>query len=217
MGEAVGVGVERGVAQRAVLEDHRGGVRRAHGLRGKQRRQGRRAAPAAARCRSSAAGWCRARPAPGSTARPSARSGSATAASSSRISRAPSASTVAASNRSLAYSSTPSMPAGAPSARAAPPARPTDRTSRSPPRPAAARTASPGSSSSAARLAGLERQHHLEQRVPRQRPRRVEHLDQPLERQIRHGHRPQGCVPRTRPISSRKPGCPRCRCAAPAC
>ncbi len=30
----------------------------------------------------------------------------------------------------------------------------------------------------------LERQHHLEQRVPRQRPRRIEHLDQPLERQI---------------------------------
>ena len=36
----------------------------------------------------------------------------------------------------------------------------------------------------AAGLAGLERQHHLEQRVPRQRPRRVEHLDQPLERQL---------------------------------
>ncbi|GEM21857.1 hypothetical protein NS2_00960 [Nocardia seriolae NBRC 15557] len=31
----------------------------------------------------------------------------------------------------------------------------------------------------------LERQHHLEQRVPRLRPRRVEHLDQPLERHVR--------------------------------
>ena len=36
----------------------------------------------------------------------------------------------------------------------------------------------------APRLARLERQHHLEQRVPRQRPRRVQHLDQPLERQL---------------------------------
>ena len=34
------------------------------------------------------------------------------------------------------------------------------------------------------RLARLERQHHLEQRMPRQRPRRVQHLDQPLERQL---------------------------------
>ena len=30
----------------------------------------------------------------------------------------------------------------------------------------------------------LERQHDLEQRVPRQRARRVQHLDQPLERQV---------------------------------
>jgi hypothetical protein len=46
-------------------------------------------------------------------------------------------------------------------------------------------TASPGSSSvAAAGLARLERQHHLEQRMPRQRPRRIEHLDQPLERQL---------------------------------
>ncbi len=30
----------------------------------------------------------------------------------------------------------------------------------------------------------LERQHDLEQRMPRQRARRVEHLDQPLERQV---------------------------------
>ena len=31
---------------------------------------------------------------------------------------------------------------------------------------------------------GLERQHHLEQRMPRQRPRRVQRLNQPLERQV---------------------------------
>ena len=41
MRQPVGVGVERGVAQRAVLEHHRDRIRRAHSLRGKQRRQGR--------------------------------------------------------------------------------------------------------------------------------------------------------------------------------
>ena len=30
----------------------------------------------------------------------------------------------------------------------------------------------------------LQHQHHLEQRMPRQRARRVDHLDQPLERQL---------------------------------
>ncbi|GES40005.1 hypothetical protein RAJCM14343_5283 [Rhodococcus aetherivorans] len=35
----------------------------------------------------------------------------------------------------------------------------------------------------------LERQHHLEQRMARLRPRRVEHLDQPLERHIRVSER----------------------------
>ena len=44
--------------------------------------------------------------------------------------------------------------------------------------------------------------------MPRQRARRVEHLDQPLERQLRHAHRPQGCRLRTRPSSSPKPGLP---------
>jgi hypothetical protein len=39
--QAVGVGVQRGIAQRAVLEDHRDRVRRARSLRRKQRRQGR--------------------------------------------------------------------------------------------------------------------------------------------------------------------------------
>ena len=90
-----------------------------------------------------------------------------------------------ASNRSLAYSSTPSIPPGAPSGSL----RSTSPTDRSNFALAVAIgcgvTASPGSSSVAgAGLARLERQHHLEQRVPRQRPRRIEHLDQPLERQL---------------------------------
>ena len=121
MRQPVGVGVQRRIAQRAVLEHHRDGIRRARSLRGKQLRQRRRRAPEPApspraRCRSRPAGWCRARPPPGSAAPRAAAPASAATASSSRISRAPSAATVAASNRSLAYSSTPSMPAGAPSA-----------------------------------------------------------------------------------------------------
>ena len=44
MRQPVGVGVERRVAQHAVLEDHRRGIRRAPSLRGKQRRQRRRRA-----------------------------------------------------------------------------------------------------------------------------------------------------------------------------
>ena len=107
MRQAVGVGVERGVAQRAVLEDHRHRIRRARGLRGKQRRQGRRqraASPAAATCADAA-------PAPRGVVphpqdgvalgraqdrqgRPARGPASATAAASSRISRSPSASTL---------------------------------------------------------------------------------------------------------------------------
>ena len=130
-------------------------------------------------------------------------------------SRAPSASTVVRSNRSLAYSSTPSIPAGAPSA-ARRSTSPTERSN-------FALATATGCAEPAApavptrrRLAGLERQHHLEQRVPRQRPRRIEHLDQTLERQIRmaigagSSPAPARSVPGT-------PGCPRCRCAAPAC
>ena len=41
MRQPVGVGVERGVGERAVLEHHRDRIRRACRLRGKQRRQGR--------------------------------------------------------------------------------------------------------------------------------------------------------------------------------
>ena len=92
---------------------------------------------------------------------------------------------VASSNRSLAYSSTPSMPAGVPSA-ARRSISPSDRSNFAlavatgcgvdrKPRQLQRRGAG---------LARLERQHHLEQRMPRQRPRRVEHLDQPLERQL---------------------------------
>jgi hypothetical protein len=40
MRQPVGVGVERGVAERALLEHHRDRIRRPRRLRGKQRRQG---------------------------------------------------------------------------------------------------------------------------------------------------------------------------------
>ena len=56
MRQAVGVGVERGVAQPAVAEDHRRGLRRARGLRRKQRRQRRRPGGRRARRRGCAVG-----------------------------------------------------------------------------------------------------------------------------------------------------------------
>ena len=66
----------------------------------------------------------------------------------------------------------------------------------------------PGKLKAQRRRVVLERQHHLEQRMPRQRPRRVEHLHQPLERQLLMRRRPQGCRARTRASSSRKLGLP---------
>ena len=200
MRQAVGVGVERGVAQRAVLEHHRDRVRRARRLRRKQRRQAspprRRSAPVRAVSFQPRRMVSRSAVVQDRQRRPARGPASATTASSSRISRSPSAATLASSNRSLAYSSTPSMPAGAPSA-ARRSTSPSDRSNfalagrdrlRPHRKPRQLQRA-------AARRRRLERQHHLEQRMPRQRPRRIEHLHQPLERQIRMAHRPQGCCP----------------------
>ena len=93
---------------------------------------GRRTAPARSqpapdgRCRSTRAGWCGAPPGPECRGVPIARSGAASAASRSRTSRPAIASTLARSNRSVAYSRTPDIPAGDPSdARCSP--RLTDR------------------------------------------------------------------------------------------
>ena len=73
------------------------------------------------------------------------------------------------------------------------------------------------SSSKLNRRVVLERQHHLEQRMPRQRPRRVEHLDQPLKRNIlvAVGRKIAGAHPRHQFAQART--APTCRCAAPAC
>ena len=115
---------------------------------------------------------------------PIARSGSAITASSSRMSRPASASMLARSNRSVAYSSTPWMPAGEPSeARCSP--RLTDKSNLA--RRGGDRLEArdqPRQLLEADRRVVLQRQHHLEQGMPRQRARRVEHLHQPLERQI---------------------------------
>ena len=183
MRQPVGVGVERGVAQRAVLEHHRDRIRRAHGLRRKQRRQGR-GRNRRARCRSSPAGWCRAPPRPGSPARRARGPASATAASSSRISRRPA---LPRSPRRTGRWRIPARRRSRPARRrraAARSARPTGRTSRSRSRSARRHRKPRQLQRAGAGLARLKRQHHLEQRMPRQRPRRVEHLDQPLERQL---------------------------------
>ena len=114
---------------------------------------------------------------------PIARSGSATAASSNRTKRPAIASTLARSNRSVAYSRLPVIPAGEPSA------------------PRCSARLSERSNLALALATGsklraqprklevdvgvvLQHQHHLEQRMPRQRARRVDHLHQPLERQL---------------------------------
>ena len=116
---------------------------------------------------------------------PIARSGCATAASSSRTSRPASASTLARdqTGRSRIRSPPLSPPACRPRARRS--LTLTDRSNLAVARrrPAQTAHASPGSSKRAARIV-LERQHHLEQRMARQRSRRVEHLHQPLERQL---------------------------------
>ena len=74
----------------------------------------------------------------------------------------------------------------------------------------------PGSSSAGSGIV-LQRQHDLEQRMARQRARRVEHLDQALERQILMaigGEIGASARGRSGRASS---GCQRCRCAAPGC
>ena len=218
MRQAVGVGVERGVAQHAVLEHHRG-------RRPACAPPARQTAPAGSRahrrtasaseCAECAVSFQRRRMVSRSAgsrigSAPSARSGSATA----RLQQPdqpprPAPRRVAASNRSLAYSSTPVDP-GRRAVGSAPldqPDRQVElRARRSSPAPRPPQA--PAAPARAARRRRLERQHHLEQRMPRQRPRRIEHLDQPLERQILHGHRPQGCRPAPAPISSRNPGLP---------
>ena len=63
----------------------------------------------------------------------------------------------------------------------------------------------------------LERQHHLEQRMPRQRARRVQHLDQPLKRQLGMAVGRQGCRPAPDRSAAEQTADPTCRSAAPAC
>ena len=114
---------------------------------------------------------------------PIARSGSATAASSSRTSRPAITSTLPRSNRSVAYSSTPCDPRRRAVGAALLGQRHRQVELRAGGRHRLKARAQPGKSEAHRRVV-LQRQHHLEQRMPRQRARRVEHLNQPLERQI---------------------------------
>ena len=190
--QPVGVRVQRRVAQLAVRAHHRHRVRRRRRLRREQLRQ-RRARHRCAVAFQPAQDACRAPPASGSSSAPSGR--------------------VRRRDRRLQQPDQPRRqrlhagcgrtgrwriparrrcrPARRPAA-ASRPARATGRTSRSRRRPA--RTAPQGPAAPARRRrVVLERQHHLEQRMPRQRPRRVEHLDQPLERHVLVARRPQDC------------------------
>ena len=69
----------------------------------------------------------------------------------------------------------------------------------------------------AGRRVVLQRQHHLEQRMPRQRARRVEHLHQPLERQVLVAVGRQIGRAHPRDQLARSSDCRTCRCAAPGC
>ena len=216
MRQPVGVRIQRRVAQLAIPAHRRNRIRRRRRLRREQLRQAAGRQPRATS--RSTPRRCRARSAAASDLKAADRS----------IRRAPppppaaapdeppSAATLARSNRSVAYSSVPAMPArrAIRAAQLAQAQRQVELRRRGRNRLKARRN--PVKLKLDRRVV-LERQHHLEQRVPRQRPRRVEHLDQPLKRNIlvAVGRKIVGAHPRrSAPGSS---GCPRCRCAAPAC
>ena len=183
MRQPVGVSVERGVGQRAVLEHHRDRVRRALSLRGKQRRQGcgrnrlRRVVPTAQdgvalgspQNRQAAERLCRIRnrglQQPDETAADHL-DGRFIEQIAGVLQHAVNAARRAVGKPALDQ-----------------PDRQIElRTGgrnrlRRDCKPGQFQRRSPG-------LTRFERQHHLEQRVPRQGPRRIEHLDQSLERQL---------------------------------
>ena len=204
MRQAVGVGIERGVGQRAVLEDHRHRIRRAQGLRRKQRGQGCRqarrqgcgklagrlagVAPAAAATSRAVSFQARRMvsrsAAPRMSKAPSARLPSAAARASSRMSRSPEPGHARLLEQ-VACVFQHAVDPGRLAARRAPldqPQRQVELGAAGCDRLRLHRE--PRQFQRAPAAARLKRQHHLEQRMPRQRARRIEHLHQPLERQI---------------------------------
>ena len=175
--------VELAIGEPLVLEHDRGRIGRLAQPAPRTARARSRPGPRA-RCRSTPAGSCAARRRRECRCCRSAAPASATAASSSRTSRAAIASTVAALEQVAGvFQRCPSIPAGVPSAPRRSARLRTGRTWRWRWRPA--RTPPPARQARGRRLrVVLQHQHHLEQRMPRQRARRVEHLDQPLERQL---------------------------------
>ena len=183
MRQLVGMGVERGVAQLARPRTPPPSPRAcvppaprtapAASLRGNRLRGGVPALP----------GWWTARPPTGSPACRSAAPASATAASSSRTSRSPSTSTRAAIEQVARH--TPARRRSPPAPPSAAPLRQAHRQVELRARARHRLKATPQARQTRQRRRRLvlERQHHLEQRMPRQRPRRVQHLHQPLKRQ----------------------------------
>ena len=104
-----------------------------------------------------------------------------------------SANALSRSNRSVAYSSVPTIPPARPPRRASPPGSAPGQTSSSNSQPAQTTPRPPQARAPPRRV--LQRQHHLEQRVPRQRPRRVEQFHQPLERHLLMPIGRQDCLP----------------------
>ena len=169
-----------------------------------------------ARCRSSPAASSRARPAPECRARRSPAPDRQPPPPAAGRAAPPAPPRSARSNRSVAYSITPAIPAGVPSAARslAQAHRQVELGARRRHRLEARRK--PGKLELDRRVV-LQRQHHLEQRMTRQRARRVEHLHQPLERKILVAVGRKIARPHPRRSARGSSDCPTCRCAAPAC
>ena len=183
MRQPVGAQVQLAVAKRLLLEHHRDRIRAS--LPPAPQTAPARWSPARhARCRSSRAGWSSRSAAPRMSRLPSARSGCGN-----RCRQQPHQprrqrlhAGRARTGRSRIRSPPQSPPAPRPH-RAPRSGSPTGRTWRSRVATGSNRRRKPRHLKARPRIV-LERQHHLEQRMTRQRARRVEHLNQPLERHL---------------------------------
>ena len=184
--------IELAIAEARILEHHRGRIRRRRDLRRKQLRQrgGRDRPRGVVPVAQDGAALIGAENVEAADRRGPA---SATAASSSRTSRAAIASTLAARTGRWRIPHCPRSPPARRPRRAARPGSPTGRTWRSRSRPA--RTRSQPRQLEPHRRVVLQHQHHLEQRMPRQRARRVD-APRPAARTAGPGGcRPPGCSP----------------------
>ena len=237
MRQPVGVGLERGVAQRAVLEHHRHRIRRARRLRRKQLRQRRAAVTVAASAAPASpspgvrqrrpsgcavsfqpAGWCRARPRPGSQA--GRARGCGVRNRSPQQPHQPLAKRLAPSQRRTGRWHIPARRRCRPAAPSA--ARrsisPTDRSNFAlAVATGCGRTASPGRSSPPPPRSASNASITWNSGCRDSDRAGLSTSTSRSNGRSWHGHRPQGCRRAPGRSARGSPGCPTCRCAAPAC